>query len=138
MDIRNYDSRDGHGFLSVKAAGRLLYRNGFSLGPRAIASFLIEGFDRAGEVEIILDGSDDLAIDNYARGWLRALTPMRVQLVSSSTELIEELSQVAAATPGIELSSLPISEFRNDSAESFDVHIFDAVAPPSSFGANAL
>jgi hypothetical protein len=136
--VENFAHREGHGFLTVRLDDQVVNRNGFTLPPRQSKGFLVHGFPGPGRVVAQLEVSDALAADNVAFGWIRPVQPLRVFLVSPDSPLIGDLRELAAATPGMQLTVLGPGRFSAEQAGRADVVIFNRFVPASSPPANAL
>jgi hypothetical protein len=136
--VENFAHRESHGFLTVRLGGEVVDRNGFTLPPRQSKGFLVHGFPGPGRVVAQLESTDALAADNAAFGWIRPVQPLRVLLVSPGSPLIGDLRELAAATPGMQLTVLGPKQFSAERAGRADVVIFNRFVPASPPPANAL
>jgi phosphoribosylcarboxyaminoimidazole (NCAIR) mutase len=135
--LENFAHREGHGFLTVRLEDRVVERSGFTLAPRESRGFLIHDFPGPGRVSAQLEGSDALAADNVAYGWIRPVTPVRILLVSAPSPLLGDLRGLAAATSGIQLTVLTPDEFSAEPRPA-DLVIFHRVVPDPPPPLNAL
>ena len=99
--VENFAHREGHGFLSVRLEDQVVHRSGFTIPPRESKGFLIHDFPGPGRVVAHLEVNDALAADDTAFGWIRPVTPTRVLMVSPPSPLIDDLRELAAASPGL-------------------------------------
>jgi len=136
--VENFGHREGHGFLTVRLGDQVVNRNGFTLPPRQSKGFLVHGFPGPGRVVAQLEVADALAADNVAFGWIRPVQPLRVLLVSPASPLIDDLRELAAATPGIQLVVLDPESFSGERARRADVVILNRFVSASAPPANAL
>jgi phosphoribosylcarboxyaminoimidazole (NCAIR) mutase len=136
--VENFAHREGHGFLTVRLEDRVVERTGFTLAPRESRGFLIHDFPGPGRVSAQLEGSDALAADNIAYGWIRPVTPVRILLVSPPSPLLNDLRGLAAATPGIQLTVLSPEEFPAEPRQQPDLVIFHRLVPDPPPALNAL
>jgi hypothetical protein len=136
--VENFAHREGHGFLTVRLGDQVVNRNGFTLPPRQSKGFLVHGFPGPGRVVAQLEVTDALAADNVAFGWIRPVQPLRVLLVSPSSPLIDDLRELAAATPGMQLTVLDPEGFSAEQTGRADVAIFNRFVPAPPPTANAL
>jgi VWA domain-containing protein/aerotolerance regulator-like protein len=135
--LENFAHREGHGFLTVRLEDRVVERSGFTLAPRESRGFLIHDFPGPGRVSAQLEGSDALAADNVAYGWIRPVTPVRILLVSPPSPLLGDLRGLAAATSGIQLTVLTPDEFPAEPRQA-DLVIFHRLVPDPLPPLNAL
>lgn len=136
--VENFGHREGHGFLTVRLEGQVVNRNGFTLPPRQSRGFLVHGFPGPGQVVAQLEVADALAADNLAFGWIRPMPPLHVLLVSPASPLIGDLRELAAATPGLQLTVVDANAFISEQVRQADVVIFNRYVPDTMPPANAL
>lgn len=136
--VKNFAHREGHGFLTVQLEDHVVHRSGFTIPPRESKGFLVHQFPGPGRVMARLEVTDALAADNTAFGWIRPLTPVQVLVVSPPSPLVDDLRDLAAATPGLQLTVLDPQAFRIEQAERADVAIFHRFVPESQMVTNAL
>jgi len=136
--VENFAHREGHGFLSVGVEDRVVHRSGFSIPPRESKGFLIHDFPGPGRVVAHLEVNDALAADDTAMGWIRPVTPSRVLVVSPPSPLLDELNEIAAATPGLQLTVVEPQAFTPAQAQDSDLLIFHRFVPSAEPLANAL
>jgi phosphoribosylcarboxyaminoimidazole (NCAIR) mutase len=136
--VRNFAHREGHGFLSVLLEDRVVHRIGFTIPSRESKGFLVEGFPGPGRVVARLDVTDALAADNTAYGWIRPVQPVHVLLVSPPSTLVDDLRQLAAATPALQLEVVDPQAYAAAAVQSTDLMIFHRFAPDALPPTNAL
>jgi hypothetical protein len=136
--VENFAHREGHGFLTVRLGDQVVNRNGFTLAPRQSKGFLMHGFPGPGRVVAQLEVTDALAADNLAFGWIRPVQALRVLLVSPASPLIDDLRELAAATPGMQLAVLDPRRFSAEQARRADVAIFNRFVPAAPPPTNTL
>ncbi len=136
--VENFGHREGHGFLTVRLEDQIVNRNGFTLAPRQSRGFLVHGFPGPGHVVAQLEVADALAADNLAFGWIRPVPPLHLLLVSPASPLIGDLRELAAATPGLQLTVADANAFSSEQARQADVVIFNRYVPDTMPPANAL
>jgi hypothetical protein len=136
--VENFGHREGHGFLSVQLEEHVVSRSGFTLPPRASKSFVVQGFPGPGRVVARLEANDALAADNVAFGWIRPVESLRLLVVSPPSPLLDDLRELAAAMPTLQLSVLDPDAFRAEQAQQADVVIFNRFVPGAPTVANAL
>jgi len=136
--VHNFAHREGHGFLTVQLEDQVVHRSGFTIPPRDAKGFVIHDFPGSGRVVAHLDVNDALAADNTAWGWIRPLTPVRVLLVSPASPLTEELRELTAATPALQLAVVEPGRFTAEDAAHADLVIFHRVVPNEMPPVNAL
>ncbi len=136
--VENFGHRDGHGFLTVQLEDQVVNRNGFTIAPRESKGFLIHDFPGPGRVIAQLEVADALAADNRAYGWIRPVTPTRVLVASPPSPLLDDLRDLATATPGLQLSIVDPADFSVAAAQQVDLVIFHRFVPAAGPGVNAL
>jgi hypothetical protein len=136
--VQNFSHREGHGFLTVQLEDAIVHRSGFTIPPRETRGFLIHDFPGPGRVVAQLDVADALAADNTAYGWIRRVLPVRALVVSPPSPLVADLRELAAATPGLQLTVTDPAEFSLEQARTADLVIFHRFVPDTAPAANAL
>ncbi len=136
--VENFAHREGHGLLSVQVEDQVVHRSGFTIPPRESKGFLIHDFPGPGRVTAHLEVSDALAADNTAYGWIRPVSRTRVLVVSPPSPLQDDLTELAAAAPGLQLSVVEPQAFAPTQAQQNDLVIFHRFVPPAAPPANAL
>ena len=136
--IENFSHRERHGFLTIRLAGQVVTRDGFTIPPRDSRAFQVHDFPGPGEVLAQLEVTDALAVDNVAYGWIRPLTPAQLLLVSASSPLVDDLRELAAAVPALDLQVVHPEDFRPEQAQHATVAIFHRVVPAVAPPVNAL
>jgi hypothetical protein len=138
--VENFAHREGHGLLSVRVEDHVVHRSGFTIPPRESKGFLIHDFPGPGRVEANLEVNDALAADDTAFGWIRPVTPTRVLVVSPPSPLVDDLRELAAAAPGLQLTVIAPQAFASAQAQAqqSDLVIFHRFVPEAEPPANAL
>lgn len=136
--VQNFAHREGHGFLTVRLEDRVVSRSGFTVAPRESKGFLIHNFPGPGRVVAQLEVTDALAADNVAYGYIRPAAPTHVVVVSSPSPLVDDLRELAAATPGLELTAVAPEELNAAALAHADVAIFHRFVPDPVPSVNAL
>jgi Ca-activated chloride channel family protein len=136
--VENFSHREGHGFLTVRLENQVVNRSGFTIPARQARGFLVHDFPGPGRVVAQLEVTDALAVDNVAYGWIRPVTRTRVLLVSAPSPLVDDLRELVAATPALELQVVQPEEFRPEQAQHATVTIFHRVVPAIPPPTNAL
>ena len=136
--VENFSHREGHGFLTVRLDDQVVNRSGFTIPPRESRGFLVHDFPGPGRVMAQLEVSDALAADNVAYGWIRPLTRARLLFVSAASPLADDLRELVAATPALELQVVKPEDFRPEQAQQATVTIFHRVVPQVPPPTNAL
>jgi len=136
--LQNYSHREGHGFVTVQLGNQPVVRTGFTIPAREAKGIVVNDFPGAGVVTAQLESADALAADNVAFGWIRPVAPVRVLVVSATTPLVKELRDLAAATPGLQLTSVTPSGLTSLHLEQTDIAIFHRFVPQPLPAVNAL
>jgi von Willebrand factor type A domain/Aerotolerance regulator N-terminal len=136
--VQNFSHREGHGFLTVRLEDHVVNRSGFTIPPRDSRGFLVHDFPGPGRVVAQLEAADALEVDNVAYGWIRPVTHARLLLVSAPSPLANELRELVAATPALELQVVRPEDFRPEQAQQATVTIFHRVVPAVPPPTNAL
>lgn len=140
--VQNFAHREGHGFLSVSLEDQMVHRSGFTIPARESKGFLIHDFPGPGRVTAHLEVNDALAADDTAFGWIRPVTPTQVLLVSPPSPLLDDLKDLAAAAPGLQLTAVEPQAFASGEAlaqaQRSDLVIFHRYVPPGAPPASAL
>lgn len=136
--VENFSHREGHGFLTVRLENTVVNRSGFTIPPRESRGFLVHEFPGPGRVAAQLEVTDALAADNVAYGWIRPVTRARLLLVSAPSPLVDDLRELVAATPALELQVVRPEDFRVEQAQHATVTIFHRVVPQVPPPTNAL
>ncbi len=144
--VQNFSHREGHGMLTVRLNDTPVTQTGFSIPPRDVRAFLVPSFPGSGRVvaqlDAQIDGDDALAADNVALGWIRPLALTRVLLVSLATPLVDELTTVARATAGLQLTTLTpeayAAQAKTAGFGNYDVVIFHRVVADTAPATAAL
>lgn len=131
LTVRNFAHREAHGFISLRADGSVLRRDGFSLPARESRTFLYQDLAHAGVLEAALETDDALAADNHAYAWLRPERRLRLLVVSGPSTLRTELAMIAAATPNIEVRFIEPAAYHDDAVRTADVVLLHRFVPPS-------
>jgi hypothetical protein len=126
--VRNFARREAHGVLTLQMDDTVFSRNGFSLAPRSVGGFPLQGLPAPGVLRASLEVDDALAADNFAYAYVRPVHPLRVLAVTDSAALRGELQRIAAATPNLRFAFVDPAEYRG--ADGADVVLFHHVAPP--------
>jgi hypothetical protein len=136
--VENFSHREAHGFLTVRLEDQVVNRSGFTIPARDSRGFLVHDFPGPGRVVAQLEVNDALAVDNVAYGWIRPLTRARLLLVSAPSPLVDDLRDLAAATPAIELEVVRPEDFRPEQAQHATLTIFHRLVPAVPPPTNAL
>lgn len=138
--VENFAHREGHGFLSVQLEDQVVHRSGFTIPPRESKGFLIHDFPGPGRVKAHLEVNDALAADDTAFGWISPVTPVHVLVVSPPSPLIDDLRELVAAAPGLQLTVIEPQAFPSAQAQTqhSDLVIFHRFVPSSAPVSNAL
>jgi hypothetical protein len=127
--VRNFAHRDAHGVLTMRLAGQVLSRQGFSLPSRDARTFFVRGFEQPGILEAVLEGDDALAADNRALAWLAPERRLRVLAVTGPTTLHAQLEAIAGATTSLQFRFLAPEQYRPEAALEADVVLFHRFVP---------
>jgi hypothetical protein len=127
--VRNFSHRDAHGFLNVDVDGEVVTREGFSLGPRADRTFIVESLPKPGGVRAVLDTDDALAVDNIAYAWLPPSRALEVLVVSHQSPFHAELDTIARATPHLRFHFMEPDEYTPGIEANADVVLFRGFVP---------
>ena len=138
VQVQNFAHHEAHGFLTVQLADRVVRRNGFTIPARESKGYVVQDFPGPGLVVARLDVSDALAADNIAYGWIRPVQPLHVLLVASPTQLADDLRELAAVTPELQLTVVDPEEYTEARARQADVTIFHRVVPDAASATNVL
>lgn len=138
VQVQNFAHHEAHGFLTVQLQDRVVHRNGFSIPARESKGYVVQDFPGPGLVVARLDAADALAADDTAYGWIRPVQALRVALVSRRTQLVDDLQELAAATPGLQLTVIDPETFAAGTAQPADVFIFHRFVPDVGLATNAL
>src|SRR5262249_3892969 len=136
--VENFAHGERHGFLRVQVEGQTVTRIGFTIPARDSKGFLIHDFPGPGRVVAQLEVADALAADNIAYGWIRPVVPVRALLVSPPSPLIDDLRELVAATPALQLATVTPEEFSPEHVQQADLVILHRFVPPSPLLRNAL
>jgi hypothetical protein len=136
--VENFSHRERHGFLTVRLEDQVVTRDGFTIPARQSRAFLVHDFPGPGRVLAQLEATDALAVDNVAYGWIRPLTHARLLLVSAPSPLVDDLHDLAAATPALDLQVVRPEDFQAEAAQQATVTIFHRVVPAVPPPVNAL
>lgn len=140
--VENFAHREGHGFLSVRLDDQMVHRSGFTIPARESKGFLIHDFPGPGRVTAHLEVNDALAADDTAFGWIRPVIPARILLVSPPSSLLDDLTALAAAAPGLQLTVVEPQAFATEQVRTqmqhSDLVIFHRYVPPAAPPARAL
>jgi VWA domain-containing protein/aerotolerance regulator-like protein len=136
--VENYAHREGHGFLTVQLGDQVVTRTGFTIPARETKGFLVSSFPGPGVVMARLEAADALAADNIAFGWIRPMSPVRVLVVSATPGLVKEIRDLAAATPGLQLSVAAPDAVTPEQLAQVDIAIYHRVVPNPPPAVNAL
>jgi hypothetical protein len=140
--VENFAHREGHGLLSVRVEDHVVHRSGFTIPARESKGFLIHDFPGPGRVVAHLEVNDALAADDTAFGWIRPVAPTRVLMVSPPSPLIDDLRELAAAAPGVQLTVIEPPAFASAQAQALAQHsdlvIFHRFVPAGEPQSNAL
>ena len=138
VQVQNFAHHEAHGFLTVQLQDRVVRRNGFSIPARESKGYVVQDFPGPGLVVARLDVSDALAADNTAYGWIRPVQPLHVLLVSPRTQLVDDLHDLAAATPELQLTVVEPDAFAAAAPPQADLVIFHRFVPDAPPATNAL
>jgi len=127
--VQNFAHRERHGFLTVRLEEQTVTRIGFTIAARDSKGFLIHDFPGPGRVSAQLEVSDALAADNVAYGWIRPVSPVRAVVVSPASPLVDDLRELASATPGLQLTTVTPEEFRPEQLQHADLVILHRFVP---------
>ena len=136
--VRNFGSRDGHGFLTIGVNDTVVLRTGFTIPARDARAFVSGEVPAAGRVVAHLDADDALPVDNTAFGWLRPVRPARIVLVSPSPTLAADVRTLATATAGLQWTVVAPDQVTRAALQGVDLVVFHGVAPPAPPGISAL
>jgi hypothetical protein len=136
--VQNFAHRERHGFLTVQLENQVVHRSGFTIAPREAKGYVVDDLPGPGRVVARLDVADALAADNIAYGWIRPVTPVRVLVVSPSSPLTDDLRELAAATPGLQLRIVDPSGYNAVQAQQAELIIFHRFVPDAPPATNAL
>ncbi len=136
--VQNFAHREGHGFLTVQLEDRVVHRSGFTIAARESKGYLVDGFPGPGRVVARLDVNDALAADNTAYGWIRPAQPVRALVVSAPSPLVDDLRELAAAAPELQLKVVAPDGYSAEQAQQADLTIFHRFAPDAPPATNAL
>lgn len=136
--VENFSHRERHGFLTVRLENQVVNRSGFTIPPRESRGFLVHDFPGPGRVVAQLEVTDALAVDNIAYGWIRPVTRARLLLVSAPSPLVDDLRDLVAATPALDLHVVRPEDFGPEQAQQATVTIFHRVVPAVPPPVNAL
>ena len=136
--VQNFAHRERHGFLTVQLGDQIVHRSGFTIPARDSKGFLVRDFPGPGRVVAHLEVDDALSADDTAYGWIRPVTPAQVLVVSPPSPLLEELQDLAAATPGLKWTVITPEQFDAQQARFADVVILHRFVPESAPAANVL
>lgn len=131
VQVHNFSTREKHGLVSVQVEDSVVARHGVSLGANETKRFQVSGFTRSGRVTASLEPVDALNLDNVAYGWVHAVRPMRVLLVSSPTALATDLRALAPAAR-LQLTVVAPAAYTAEAAQAADIVIFHRWAPEAA------
>lgn len=137
VGVENFSHAVKHGVLSVSLEDRVIDRRGFTLPARESAGFLIRKLPGSGRLTAALDGTDALAADDVAYGWVRPVTKPRILLVSAPGPLVSDFHRLAASN-GMAVTDVAPKQFEARMASGFDLVIFHQFVPADLAQADAL
>lgn len=129
LTVRNFAHREAHGFVSLRADGAVIRRDGFSLPPRESRTFLYQDLTQPGVLEAALETDDALAADNHAFAWLRPERRLKLLAVSGPSAFRADLSAIAAASPNIDLAFIEPAAYSDEAARAADVVLLHRYVP---------
>lgn len=123
VSVANFGSQPASFDLRLSLDGKLLKQEHVTLEPEVRRSFVMPFSDeRGGVLKAVIDGADDLAVDNQAVAVIPAPRPLRVLLVSQGNAFLEK---ALAADPQIKVRPGTVEQLAKGG--DFDLAIVDRV-----------
>ncbi len=128
--VRNFAARPRRVTVEAWVGAERWDRRDLALAPRSAASVVLVGAPRSGEVVVMADADDALAVDDRAVGWIAPGEPLDLLLVSDSRELADAFGEIAAAVADSRVEVVSRDRYRPDRVAGRRAALFDGIVPP--------
>lgn len=127
--VRNFAAASRRVRLEAWVGAERWERRDVALGARGSERVVLAAPPRAGEVVVMIDADDALAVDDRAVAWISPGEPLDLLLVSDSRELADAFGEIAAAVAGSRIEVVSKDRYRPERVAGRRAALFDGVVP---------